>query len=436
MSQPIELALLGAGNRGYHAYGPYAHLRPDLVRFVAVAEPDDTKRVRFAQAHNIPFDRQFRSWEELLARPQLAQAILNCTMDRDHIASSLAALDAGYDMLLEKPMAATAEDCMQIVQAAERSGRTLQICHVLRYAPFFTTLAELAQAGRLGEVVSVNHNENLIYLHMAHSFVRGNWGNAGRSAPMILAKCCHDLDFLLWLMGGPCVTLSSVGSTQIFHQGRVGPEIPERCLDGCPIAEECPYYAPRLYLSDAVNTFFLKALSPDPSYSARRRALEVGPYGRCVYRCDNDVVDHQVVSMNFPSGATVTLTMQGFSHVEGRTIRIDGTRATLFGDSAANEIIIHDHYRPGQDWREGFGEVIHPMAPSSGHGGGDFRIMEAFLATLREGAPALTSARVSLESHLMAFAAEEARLNQTVVNMNQYRARIETQAAERLELRG
>src|SRR4051812_37852859 len=135
MSQPLEMALLGAGNRGTYAYGPYALQNPADVRFVAVAEPDDARRARFAQLHNIPAERQFRSWQDLLAQPRLAQAILNCTMDRDHIASSLAALDAGYDMLLEKPMSATAEECVQIVQAAERTGRVLQICHVLRYAP-------------------------------------------------------------------------------------------------------------------------------------------------------------------------------------------------------------------------------------------------------------------------------------------------------------
>ncbi len=433
MSHPLEMVLLGAGNRGYYAYGPYALRYPDQLRFVAVAEPDDAKRERFARDHGIPAERQFRSWEDVLAQPQMAAAVLNCTMDRDHLPSALAALDAGYDMLLEKPIASEALDCMRIVQAAERNGRLLQICHVLRYAPFFTTLADIVRSGRLGEVISVNHNENLSYLHMAHSFVRGNWGNAERSAPMILAKCCHDLDYLIWLMDGAPVTLSSTGTTQWFRHDRVGPEIPARCLDGCPIADECGYYAPRIYLAEAVS-FMVAALSSDHSYEARRRALETSPFGRCVYRCDNTVVDHQVVSMLFGSGATVTLTMQGFSHVETRMTRIDGSRATLFADESNNEIRIYDHYH-GSGWPvhptskfQGKAEVIHPPLASSGHGGGDFGLMQAFVETMTQGTAPATSGRVSLESHLMAFAAEESRLNRVVVDMAEYRQRVEQAA--------
>ncbi len=425
MTKPIEMALLGAGNRGYYAYGPYAIAYPEQLKFVAVAEPDDAKRERFAKKHDIPIERQFLSWEDLLAQPQMADAVLNCTMDRDHVASSLAALDAGYDMLLEKPMAATAEECVRIVQAAERSGRLVQVCHVLRYAPFFAALAEVVQSGRLGEIVSINHNENLSYLHMAHSFVRGNWGNAERSAPMILAKCCHDLDYLIWLMESTAVTLSSVGTTQVFRSDRVGPEIPDRCLDGCPIEETCGYYAPRVYLGEKLN-FMRRAISPDTSYEARFRALQTGAYGRCVYRCDNTVVDHQVVSMLFPSGASVTLTMQGFSNAEGRTTRIDGTRATLQADQPSNEIRIYDH--PALDAKAQLVEVIQPIVPESGHGGGDFSLLAAFVQTMRGNSPALTTARVSLESHLMAFAAEEARLTRTVVAMDEYRARVEREA--------
>ena len=214
--------------------------------------------------------------------------------------------------------------------------------------------------------MSVNHNENLWYLHQAHSFVRGNWGNTARAAPMILAKCCHDLDYLLWLLGETCVSLSSVGSTQVYRRDRppvgttvpilTGVEPPERCTDGCPITEECPYYAPRIYLRDDTESFMIRAISAGLSYEARLHALKTGPYGRCVYRCDNDVVDHQVVTMNFPSGATATLTMQGFSHVEGRTTRIDGTRATLLANEARREIIVQDHHA-GPDITQGHGDV-------------------------------------------------------------------------------
>jgi len=199
--EPIELVMVGAGNRGYLAYGAYAERHPDKARFVAVVEPDEGRRARFGEAHRIPADRRFSSWEELAARPQVAPALVNATMDRTHRASTLALLAAGYDMLVEKPIATTPEECRDIVEAAERGGQLLQIAHVLRYAPFFLAIRDLVTAKRLGEIVSVDWRENLAYWHFVHSYVRGNWANSQRSGPMILTKCCHDLDLLVWLFG-------------------------------------------------------------------------------------------------------------------------------------------------------------------------------------------------------------------------------------------
>ncbi len=468
MSQPLTAILIGAGNRGYEAYGSYALAHPDEICFTAVAEPHEARRARFAEAHTIPSERHFRTWEDLLACGKVADTALVSTLDRLHLQPTIAALEAGYDVLLEKPMATTLAGCVKLVQTAERTGRLLQICHVLRYTPFFATLHNIIRSGRLGKVITVEHREDVSYWHMAHSYVRGNWRNSTAESPMILAKCCHDFDILFWNLG-PCRRLSSFGSLTHYRAENAPAGAPQRCTDGCPVAEECPWYAPRLYLElvplmhtahhssvawERVGATLaldhpalakaaqhlipgyataldyrgwpISTISEDTHPKARQRALESGQYGRCVYYCDNDVVDHQVVNMELEDGTSVAMVMHGHSHREGRTMRYDGTRATLLGQCYVNnqEIQIHDHLT-------GRVEVIRPAlgaAGATGHGGGDAGLMAGFVRAVRDPAQALTTARQSLESHLMAFAAEEARVNGTIVHMDEYRRRAEAAA--------
>ena len=422
---PLTAVMLGAGGRGYRAYGPYALAHPDQLQFVAVAEPIDDRRERFGDAHNIPPERRFRSWEDLIAQGKIADVLLNCTMDQMHTASTLAALENGYEVLLEKPMAHQLLDNVRLVQAAEAQGRLLQICHVLRYTAFFQTIREIVQSGRLGRIINVDHRENLIFWHMAHSFVRGNWCNQGTSAPMILAKCCHDLDILNWILDQQVERLSSFGCLSHFRPENAPAGAPPRCLDGCPAADECKFYAPRLYGRDG-DLFLLNAVTYEPTAEARMKALETSPYGRCVYYCDNDVVDHQTVNMEMPDGSTVSMIMQGHGFEECRTMRYDGAKATLqarFGGQDGHKITIRDHLSGSTEY------VEVRDSSSSGHGGGDFGLIASFLRAVR-GEPdnSLTTARESLESHLLAFAAEEARLNNTVVEMAEFRQRAEDQA--------
>ena len=456
--------MIGAGQRGTEAYGPYALQHPDDLRFVAVAEPQAARRARFAQAHHIPPQRQFHTWEELLAQPPMAEAALVCTLDHLHVGPAAAALEAGYDVLLEKPMATTLPDCLRLVQTAERTGRILMICHVLRTTDFFTKVHEIVTSGRLGDVITVEHRENVAYWHMAHSYVRGNWRHSQTASPMILAKCCHDLDILFWNLG-PVRRLSSFGSLSHYRAENAPPGAPERCTDGCPHEDTCPWHAPRLYLEIiplmqaarqarspaqrlAASLYLdhrriveltrrlippldglldyrgwpISAISEDSSPAARLQALQSGPYGRCVYRCDNDVVDHQTVNMEFESGITGVLTMHGHADEEARTMRYDGTRATLRGKFAMMgfQITLHDH-------RTGQMETIAPPGTLRGHGGGDAALLAAFVRTVRQGqADPLTSARASLESHLLAFAAEQSRLQGgAVVEMDAYRRKVE-----------
>ena len=462
MTAPISLLLFGAGDRGAGAYGQYALRHPDEAHFVAVAESDPKRRASFAKAHRIPPERQFPTWEAALQAGKLADAVVNATQDGLHHASALAALAAGYDMLLEKPIAPTLPETLEIIEAAEAQGHTLLIGHVLRYTEFFQKVNAILRSGELDQVVHIALSENVSYFHMAHSYVRGNWRNTATAAPMILAKCCHDLDLLYWWAGEPVQTLSSSGNLRHFTPENAPVGAPERCTDGCPAAKTCPFYAPSIYVenipikiavSKAPNPFLRtvgqlslntpglakalgkvippvrllteyngwprKTITGQPkSDAAVLEALRTGPYGRCVYRCDNDVVDHQVVNMTFPSGVTAALTMHGHSQEESRTLRVDGSRATLLGKFSYSEawLEIHNHRTGGVQRFRYPAEVDQ----TSGHGGGDDGLMRHFVQVMKGEAQPQTSAHDSLESHRMAFAAEEARREEKTISMNNH----------------
>ncbi len=418
MTAPVELVLLGAGGRGSSAYGQYALSNPHRARFVAVAEPIAERREAFAHAHGIPPERCYTTWEDLIAAGQLAPGLINATMDRMHVPSTLGALQAGYDVLLEKPMATTAADCVRLVQAAEQHGRLLQICHVLRYTLFWSKVRDIVQSGRLGRVIDVEHRENVSFWHMAHSFVRGNWRNSVESSPMILAKCCHDMDILYWILGSRVRRVSSFGQLSHYRADQAPDGAPLRCTDGCPVQNDCPYYAPRIYLGES-TAWPVSAISQDLTIEGRIKALREGPYGRCVYHCDNDVVDHQVINMELEDDTTILFSMQGHSHIDTRTMRYSGTRATLRASELAGEITLYD-YVTGNE------ETVRPGQVKGGHGGGDLGVMDDYVAALQHpGAAPLTSARASLESHLMAFASEEARVAGAVLDMAAFRQRAE-----------
>lgn len=456
MPKPIEAVLIGAGQRGTEIFGAVAKQFPDELRFVAVAEPNMQRRESFALAHNIPAKFQFTSWESLFDAGVDARAAFICTQDQLHTQPALAALSDGYDVLLEKPMATTEAECRRLVAAADEMGKQLHIAHVLRYTEHFKKIYEFLRAGIVGEIIHINHAENVSWWHMAHSYVRGNWRNEASSSPMILAKCCHDLDIIYWLAGKKCKSLSSFGGLKHFCPENAPNGVPDYCLEGCPVEDSCPFYAPWVYvgleptlrsLRDTSNRKFeqfgvnlylqnpelvkmlgslveplrelseykgwpISVLSENPTPENILDVLKNGPYGRCVYRCDNDVVDHQVVLLNFESGLTATLTMHGFSHLEGRTTRIQGSKAELraFIGLGGGWIEVDEH-RSDQHIH-----VETATTSNQGHGGGDVALTRAFVKSLQEGnQQATTLAQFALPSHLLAFNAEKSRKQGIVI---------------------
>lgn len=417
---PPTAVVIGAGNRGRLVYAAWARRHPERLRVVAVAEPDEGARGTTADWFDVPPERRFRDWKDCLERPRLADVAIVATSDTLHVEPALAAIERGYHVLLEKPIAPTPAECVRVVEAAERAGRLLQIGHVLRYTPFYETIHGLVASGALGEVVHLDLKEHVAAWHMTHSFVRGRFRNRAIAAPILLAKSCHDLDLIAWLAGRPALRVASFGARAHYRSEQAPPGAPARCTDACPARDGCPHDAVRFYLDpdEALARHWPWVdVSPDPSREARRRALETGRYGRCVYRCDNDALDHQTVAIEFAGGLTASFALHGLAAHEQRTIRITGTRGELRGllDGGVIEVS-----RPGV-----LGTERHEVGQGPiGHYGGDAGLMAHFAALVAGGGrePVRASGRSALESHLVGFAAERAREQGAVVDVAAFRA--------------
>lgn len=408
--KPISAVVLGAGSRG-SIYAGYAKDHPEELRIIAIAEPRRDRLDALAEEVGVPTERRFESWETLLSQPKLADCAFICTLDDDHTEPAIKAMELGYHILLEKPMSNREAECRLIAETARRTNRTLAVCHVLRYTPFYMTLKALLEKGAVGQVTTVNQIENVGYWHQAHSFVRGNWRSTRETSPMILQKSCHDMDIILWLMGSRCTRVQSFGSLRHFTAENAPEGAAKRCLDGCPHLETCPYSALKLYLDMERTGWPVDVITTDLSLEGRRKALEEGPYGRCVYYCDNDVVDRQVVNLEFENGSVATFTMTGLSADFSRQLKIFGTEGQIQADMGTKEIVLH---RFGEDPET---IPVDMGTEASGHGGGDYGIMADFLRILREGGESRTSAEVSLQSHLICFAAERSRKENIVVKL-------------------
>ncbi len=416
--EPGKLIIVGAGNRGT-AYAQYAVHHPDQVQIVGVAEPRQFHRNHIAENHQISVDKVFNDWQALAQQPKFADAVIIATQDKMHVEPAVAFANLGYHILLEKPIAPTPEECHLIVDAALKNKVLFGVCHVLRYTEYTQKLKEILDSGQIGEIVSVQHLEPVGYSHQAHSYVRGNWRNESESAFMLLTKSCHDIDWIRYIIGERCLQVSSFGGLYHFRRENQPPQAADRCLD-CDYEPQCPYSAKRYYLGRVARNnsdWPISVITEDPSVEGVKKALREGPYGRCVYACDNDVVDHQVVNMLFEKGKTAAFTMTAYAGSGHRKTRIFGTRGEIYGDSQNIEVFdfLTDEKRTIPTGSTD-GSIL------SGHGGGDYHLMRHFVAALaaNDQNKILSGPEESLESHLIVFAAEDARRRGSVEKLDEY----------------
>lgn len=416
-TKTVTAVIAGAGGRGTN-YSLFAIEHPDRLKITGVAEPKAFNRQRMVETHAIPAENVFTDWRDMASRPRMADAVIIATQDAMHVEPAIAFAKLGYAILLEKPMAPSEAECQRIVQVVKENNNIFGVCHVMRYTGYTQKLKELVDSGLIGDVVSMQHLEPVGYWHQAHSFVRGNWRNEQESSFMLLAKSCHDLDWISYIMGEPCLSLSSFGALKHFRKEEKPAAAGEakRCLH-CAYEPDCPYSAKKIYLGRLAvghTGWPVDVLTPEPTVESVTEALEHGPYGRCVYECDNDVVDHQVVNMLFANNKTASFTMTAFNQAGHRKTRIFGTRGELYGNGVTIE-----HFDFLTDQRQLIETVQMDSSILGGHGGGDYGLMDRFVSAVCAGDPGLilTGPDESLESHRMVFGAEQARRQHKVVDL-------------------
>ena len=405
--KPVELIIAGAGDRGT-VYGSYAKVHPKRAKVVGVAEPRDFYRERMVKEHNIPEENIFTDWKDLAKKDKFADAVIIATQDHMHKGPALAFAKKKYHILLEKPMAPDEKGCKEITKAVLSKKIIFAVGHVLRYTRYTQKLKSIIDSGFIGDVMSIQRLEPVGYWHQAHSFVRGNWRNEKESSFMLLTKSCHDLDWIRYVIGKKCKTVSSFGSLTHFRSENKPENAGINCME-CDYEPQCPYSAKRIYLNlfeRGKTGWPVNVITTELTKGAIIRAIRNGPYGHCVYDCDNDVVDHQVVNMEFEGGETASFTMTAFTKARQRETRIFGTKGEIYGNGTKIQVY---------SFLTGAREIIDTSdenpASLEDHGGGDYALIDAFVSAVAENDPSIihSGPEETLETHLMTFAAERSR---------------------------
>lgn len=405
----IKVAIIGIGNRG-RTYGEYLYKNKN-VQIVALCEKKADFLETYAKKWKVPADKCFVSDEEFFNSGKLADALVITTQDRDHYGHAISALNCGYHLLLEKPVSPIYEQSVEIAELAKERNLYVVVCHVMRYGPYYNKIKEVIDSGVIGEVVHINHTENVGYWHFSHSYVRGNWRREDETSPSILAKCCHDIDLLYWFTGKHYLTVESNGKLEYFTAKNKPEGAPKYCLDGCPAAKRCPYEARKIYYGFTKYTIpymFINAKlvteNPHPTIKMLKEKLRTSPYGRCVFQCDNDVMEQQVLSLTMENKITATLNMVAFSKRCYRNMHIYGTKGEIYGNDIDGYFTVNVFAYKCRNIRVGR-KVI------STHGSCDGRLIEEFVKLLcgQTPSPNLTFMSETLESHKVAYYAELAR---------------------------
>lgn len=408
-----SVAIVGLGARGLHTYAPYADLFPDRMKVVAVADVIEERVQIAAEKYGVAKDKCFNSADEFFASGKLADVVFITTQDREHVEHALKALELGYDILLEKPISPSLAECYSLKKKVDETGKLVIVCHVLRYTTFFKTVKKAIESGIIGDVVTVQAIENVGYWHMAHSFVRGNWRNSDIESPMILQKCCHDFDIYGWLIGKKCVGVSSFGSLSYFKKENAPEGATSHCMT-CPHVDSCIYSAKKIYIDSPLNGYDsgnrdwpVNVIMENPTREGVIEALKDGAYGRCVFGCDNNVVDHQVCNVLFEDGVTLNFTMSGFTNDMSRYLKVMGTKGEIIADQATNIVTVTPF--GGESTVYDINVLAEDL---SGHGGGDNAMLTEMFASLNgEAVDASSTIANSVQSHEIAIASEMSRLN-------------------------
>lgn len=416
MMEPLKTVIVGGGHRSL-IYAGLSEIKPDMMKIVGVVDPNEFRRNSIAEKFSIPQENVFKSVEDFTSKPKFADAVINGTMDHIHVETSLPILKAGYDILLEKPFAVNESEMRELVRCANETGRKIMVCFVLRYAPFYRKIKETLLSGEIGQIINIQTVEHVSYHHMSTSHIRGKWRNENEChASMLLAKCCHDIDIMMWLMGHDAPkNVSSFGGLMQFRSDNAPEQSGTRCLVDCPLVDTCLYSAKRIYLDHPDRwSFYVWDKLEDKENATledKRELLKTSQYGVCAYKSDNNVVDHQSINVQFESGATGTHNMIGGTAIPQRKIHIIGTKGEIFGTLEDGKFTVSlIDPRPGCEHCD---RVVDVKVTDDSHGGGDLLLTEDFVNYVRNHTPSVscTSINESVKGHLTVFKADESMKN-------------------------
>ncbi len=409
MKKQVKLIAAGLGSR-FGVYASYIKRHPDEVKIVGLADAREDRLRQYADEFGVPAENCYTDANTLFKAGIEADGAVICTMDAMHYENTMCAMEMGYDILLEKPLALTEEHCRTIRDTAIQCGRKIMLCHVLRYSPFYMKIKDIIDSGIIGDVCTVQAMERVEYWHQAHGFVRGNWANSERACPMILAKSCHDTDILLWLCGKRCRSVSSFGSLKHFKAENQPEGAADRCLE-CKYGESCPYSAQNNYIKRVKGGYTgwpIDVVMQNATVDGITEVLKTSEYGRCVYQCDNNVVDHQIVNMWMEDDVAISFIMSSFNSKHGRTLRVLGTLGDIDADMGTGKIELTVFEKSHEVI-----DIADIMAQSA-HGGGDDNLFADFLSLVRgddTNEKSETSVSRTVDSYLVCFAAEKSRIN-------------------------
>jgi len=407
-----KLAIVGFGSRG-QLFASLIQKFND-AELVAIAEVEETNLEAARTKFNLPEKICYHSADEFFAQGKICDAVFICTQDKQHYDMTIKALELGYDVCLEKPAAATIEECIQIRDKALQLGRKVMLTHVLRYAPFYGCIKKLIKDGEIGNVATISQTENIAFWHFALSYARGPWRNMSESTPTIVAKCCHDLDMLLWLMDKKCVSVSSFGKNFYFNKDNAPAGSAEYCVDCSEeVRKKCLYNAFELYpkkMKEGVIGGTAKYRESDVVEVIKQKKDVIS---KCIFHTGSDAIDNQVVNMNFNDGSTAQLTMTAFSGRCDRSISVHGTKGDIRGDVSTGKIYLTKFGEKTEeiDVNTKYNKLGGRL--SDGHGGGDAYLYKDFIDYITNDSKSFTRTTISqsIESHILGFKAEESRLN-------------------------
>lgn len=409
----VKVAVIGAGVRGTYTYAPYILEYPNLCEIVAVVETKKGRRDLFSQKYNLKEEYIFESEEQFFASEKIADAVIIATSDDSHYNYAKLALEKGYHILLETPMANSLDGLVHLKELSHTySDRILMTCHVLRHTEFFNKLKEIIDSRELGELSSIQYNENIGYLNFAHSYVRGNWRNSSDTSPLILSKSSHDMDILLYLTGSKFRKIASFGSLKHFNSDSFKLTMSENCYR-CSEEENCPYSCKKIYLEN--NSVMNNAVHINPTKENLETILKEGPYGRCVYRSDNNVVDNMVSIIEFENNVSATFNLSAFTKECNRTIKLMFTHGEVGGSFNDNEIRI-------KKFGEDEDRLLSLGKNDLSNNNANSNLIKSFINSVSQKNYISPNSNIkdSINSHVMAFAAEYSRVSEEVIYVDDF----------------